>query len=156
MSAIFERLRELRKAQGHKQADVAEYLGITTRHYQEIEYGKIDIPSSKLIALASLFHVSIDYLTGLSSEATLTNQLPSNDAYILEEIVSGVPLIINVEGRRIEAVRLNTGAILYVDDLPDEMRQALKPWLEGQYYKHLATNPARHSEEAATLERPAI
>lgn len=59
-----ERLKELRKDKRTKQSDMAELLSITTRNYQDYEYGKIDPPTSKLIKLADYFDVSTDYLLG--------------------------------------------------------------------------------------------
>lgn len=64
MDIFSSRLKELRKARGAKQSDLAALLDITVRHYQEVEYGHIDIPTSKLLALADYFDVSLDYLTG--------------------------------------------------------------------------------------------
>ena len=58
------RLKELRKSKNVKQKEMADLLGITSRHYQDIEYGKINIPTLTLIALANYFDVSIDYLVG--------------------------------------------------------------------------------------------
>ena len=66
MHDLSDRLKFLRKAKKLKQTDLAILLNITVRHYQEIEYGKIDIPTSKLIALADYFDVSLDYLVGRS------------------------------------------------------------------------------------------
>lgn len=60
------RLKELRKSAKVKQSDLASLLSITVRHYQDIEYGKVDLPTSKLIALADYFNVSLDYLVGRS------------------------------------------------------------------------------------------
>lgn len=57
-------LKELQKSKNLKQTDIAEFLGITSRNYQDYEYGKIDPPTSKIIALADYFNVSIDYLVG--------------------------------------------------------------------------------------------
>ena len=68
MNKFSERLKSLRKAKKLKQSDIAELLEITVRHYQEVEYGHIDIPTSKLIALADYFNVSIDYLCGRSDD----------------------------------------------------------------------------------------
>lgn len=62
------RLKELRKLKKVKQQDVAMRLNITVRHYQDIEYGKIDLPTSKLITLADYFNVSLDYLVGRSDK----------------------------------------------------------------------------------------
>lgn len=64
MATFGERLKELRKFKKVKQTDMAEYLGLTSRNYQDYEYGKIDPPTSKTIALADYFDVSIDYLCG--------------------------------------------------------------------------------------------
>jgi transcriptional regulator with XRE-family HTH domain len=63
-----DRLKTLRKAKKLKQTDMAIFLQITPRHYQEIEYGKIDIPTTKLLALADYFDVSLDYLVGRSDD----------------------------------------------------------------------------------------
>jgi transcriptional regulator with XRE-family HTH domain len=43
---------------------MAIFLQVTPRHYQEIEYGKINVSCLTLIALADYFDVSLDYLTG--------------------------------------------------------------------------------------------
>jgi len=60
------RLKQLRKSKNLKQTDVAVLLDITPRHYQDVEYGKINIPTMTLIALADYFNVSLDYLVGRS------------------------------------------------------------------------------------------
>ncbi len=64
------RLKKLRQSIKARQTDIAELLSVTPRHYQQIEYGKIDIPTSKLIALADYFDVSLDYLVGRSDDPT--------------------------------------------------------------------------------------
>ena len=60
------RLKELRREKGSKQTEMAALLGCTEGHYQKIEYGKINIPTLTLIALANYFGVSVDYLLGRS------------------------------------------------------------------------------------------
>ena len=62
------RLKELRLSKKLKQADMADVLGITSRHYQEMEYGKVNVPATTLISLAQYFNVSSDYLLGLSDK----------------------------------------------------------------------------------------
>ena len=66
MPAFGERLKKLRKEKKLKQTDIASFLGITSRNYQDYEYGKVDPPTSKTIALADYFNVSLDYLCGRS------------------------------------------------------------------------------------------
>ncbi|HIZ16177.1 MAG TPA: helix-turn-helix domain-containing protein [Firmicutes bacterium] len=68
MNTFGLRLKELRKAKKLKQSDIANILGITTRNYQDYEYGKIDPPTSKMIILADYFNVSIDFLVGRSEK----------------------------------------------------------------------------------------
>ena len=57
-------LKELRKEKGVKQMEMAELLGCTSNHYQQIEYGHINIPALTLEFLADYFEVSTDYLLG--------------------------------------------------------------------------------------------
>lgn len=63
-----QRLKALRKEKKQRQTDMAEFLGITLQHYQKIEYGKINIPTLTLCALADYFGVTADYLLGRSQE----------------------------------------------------------------------------------------
>ena len=66
MKLFGERLKLLRLAKGIKQIDMAKLLDVTDRHYQRMEYGKVNVPALTLIALAEYFNVSLDYLVGLS------------------------------------------------------------------------------------------
>ncbi len=67
---MFTNLLELRLSKNIKQKDLAEFLKITPRNYQRYEKNEVDIPSSKLIALANYFDVSLDYLVGRSDDPT--------------------------------------------------------------------------------------
>ena len=62
------RIRELREQNGLTQKNMAEILGCTPSHYQKIEYGKINIPTTALDFLADYFNVSADYLLGRTDE----------------------------------------------------------------------------------------
>ena len=68
MPKFSTRLKELRKEKGVKQKDMADLFGYTAAHYQQIEYGNINIPSLTLEALADYFGVSTDYLLGRSDD----------------------------------------------------------------------------------------
>lgn len=70
-----ERLRALRREKKLRQKDMAEHLNITYQHYQRMEYGKINVPSLTLCALADYFEVSTDYLLGRSEQRTGGNAL---------------------------------------------------------------------------------
>ncbi len=67
-SVFSARLRTLRKAKKATQEDLAHLLGVTTNHYQKIEYGQINLSVTALDALADYFGVSADYLLGRSED----------------------------------------------------------------------------------------
>lgn len=64
LPGLAQRLKPLRKGKGQTQKEMAELLGVTERHYQKIEYGKVNVPALTLIRLADYFGVSTDYLLG--------------------------------------------------------------------------------------------
>jgi len=62
------RLKELRKAAGKTQADIAELIGVTRGAYTNIENGKRETDTASLCVLADYFNVSVDYLLGREKE----------------------------------------------------------------------------------------
>ena len=60
------RLKELRQQKKTTQRALADHLGITDRTYQYYEVGRVRPPYETLLALASFFGVSLDYLVGLA------------------------------------------------------------------------------------------
>lgn len=63
-----EKLRGLRNERGETQKQVAEDIGITSRHYQKFESGEILPSLENFIALADHFGVSLDDLAGRTRE----------------------------------------------------------------------------------------
>ena len=63
-----ERLKQLRKEKGKRQEDIAQVLEITPRHYQKIEYGKVNVSTLTLCTLADYFGVTTEYLLGRSDQ----------------------------------------------------------------------------------------
>ena len=70
MATFSDRLKELRKSKNLKQTDMAVLLEITTRHYQDCEYGKVTPNALTIIKLADYFNVSTDYLLGRTDDPT--------------------------------------------------------------------------------------
>lgn len=64
MPVFGQRLKALRQEKHMTQREMAVFLEKTERHYQDMEAGKINIPSLTLIKLADFFDVSTDYLLG--------------------------------------------------------------------------------------------
>lgn len=63
-----ERLKNLRKEAGFTQVDVASKLGISQPAYASWERGVKKPTQEKLVKIAQIFNVSIDYLVGNSEE----------------------------------------------------------------------------------------
>ena len=64
MSIFSDRLRELRKDKKISQAALAREVGVSSRVYQDYEYGKREAQMTTLVRMADFFGVSLDYLTG--------------------------------------------------------------------------------------------
>ena len=74
LEGLSARLKVLRAEKEVKQSDIANLLGCVEQHYQRIESGKVNIPTSSLLTLAQYFGVSVDYLLGLSEVREPVNQ----------------------------------------------------------------------------------
>ena len=64
MSVFSELLIQLRKNRGISQIALAKEIGVSSRIYQEYEYGKSEPKMSNLVSIADFFDVSMDYLSG--------------------------------------------------------------------------------------------
>ena len=65
-----ERIRELREDCDKTQAEIAALLKVGQRTYCDYELGKTRIPVDSLIILAKFYHVSMDYICGISDTRT--------------------------------------------------------------------------------------
>ena len=61
------RLRDLREDHDLTQKQVAEYLHIKQNTYCQYESGRRQMPLETLVALAKYYHVSTDYILGLTN-----------------------------------------------------------------------------------------
>ena len=59
---FYERLKQERKAHNLTQKYVAEKIGVSVRAYQQYEQGKYEPNIEKLILLADLFGITVDFL----------------------------------------------------------------------------------------------
>ncbi len=62
----YENLRVIREDRGYTQKQIAEILETTQQYYSDYENGKREIPIRIYIKLSRFYHVSIDYLAGLT------------------------------------------------------------------------------------------
>ena len=63
-----QRLLALRKAKGVTQTEIATLLGVTPTQIGDMEHGKTTTSMARLYQLCQYFHVSADYLLGLSDD----------------------------------------------------------------------------------------
>ena len=65
---MYPRIKDLREDHDLKQKDIAALLNVSQTTYSRYESGVLDIPSTALIILAKFYHVSIDYLLGITDQ----------------------------------------------------------------------------------------
>lgn len=63
-----QKIRDLREDHDMTQQQVADYLGTSQTMYARYERGANELPIRHLISLCRLYHVSSDYILGLSKE----------------------------------------------------------------------------------------
>ena len=68
MKTFSERIKYLRTEKGLGQDDLAKEIGVSNGIISLWENGLREPSMSSLIALANFFHVSIDYIVGLSDD----------------------------------------------------------------------------------------
>lgn len=68
MSVFSERLIQMRKSKGISQSAFAKEIGISTRTYQDYEYGEREPQVTIFVRIADFCDVSLDYLAGRSEQ----------------------------------------------------------------------------------------
>ena len=81
-----DRLKALRKKRKMTQATVAEKINVTREAYSMYETGHRQPSCQSLAALSIYFHVSSDYLIGLSDDPTCLGDLNADQLYMLHAI----------------------------------------------------------------------
>lgn len=64
------RLKELRLSRGYTQSRMAMELGTSQQTISRIERKEGEIPADILLRASKQFHVSVDYLSGLTEKKT--------------------------------------------------------------------------------------
>ena len=64
---MYARLKGLREDRDLKQRELAEYLSCSQQVYSNYALGQRDIPTDVLIKLSALYHVSVDYILGITN-----------------------------------------------------------------------------------------
>ena len=65
---VFRRIRDLREDSDKTQIEIADYLNMQRSVYRRYETGEREISVWAVIKLAQLYHVTTDYLLGLSDK----------------------------------------------------------------------------------------
>jgi len=63
-----EKLKILREKNGYTQKYVAELLGTTQSYYAQYENGRRSIPFERIVELAKIYNVSLDYIAGFTDD----------------------------------------------------------------------------------------
>ena len=68
---MYSRIRDLREDHDLTQMQVSRQLNCSQQVYSNYELGQRDIPTDILIRLSRLYHVSVDYILGISDEPNI-------------------------------------------------------------------------------------
>ena len=85
---IAERIKELREEKAWTQTELAKILGVTRSCVNAWEMG-ISVPSTQyVVELASLFHISTDFLLGVEASASVSVEgLSDEDIQLVHTII---------------------------------------------------------------------
>ena len=85
---IAERIKELREEKAWTQTELAKILGVTRSCVKAWEMG-ISVPSTQyVVELASLFHISTDFLLGVEATASVSVEgLSDEDIQLVHTII---------------------------------------------------------------------
>lgn len=70
MNNVHTRIKALRESCDYTQEYVGMVLGISQQAYSNYEMNKRTLPARHVIGLATLYHVSTDYILGVGKKAT--------------------------------------------------------------------------------------
>jgi len=79
LQKVYQNIRKLRSMFGFSQQYMADELGITQKHYSQIENGKVDISLKLFIKITELLNVTPSALLGFSEEKVFNNINHIND-----------------------------------------------------------------------------
>ncbi|MGI9336283.1 MAG: helix-turn-helix domain-containing protein [Gammaproteobacteria bacterium] len=102
--SIGRRLKQLRTALGHTQAEMANTLGIGTPRYSKYEIGRSEAPYEVLMKLARLANVSLDYLVA-GREAHAERRFAARNH--MSTLVANLPIAAIVYDRDDRVVEFN-------------------------------------------------
>lgn len=69
---MYQRIRDLREDNDLTQRQVAKMLNCSQQVYSNYELGQRDIPTDVLIKLSGFYHVSVDYILGISNNPKIS------------------------------------------------------------------------------------
>lgn len=104
---MFDKLKYLRKSEDLSQREIAEILGVKRSTYAGWESGKDIMPLPRLNQFANFFHVSLDYLVGISPDIVIITDHQELDKNQVAEQLKTVRLSHNLSQEQF-ATSINT------------------------------------------------
>jgi transcriptional regulator with XRE-family HTH domain len=96
-----DRLKELRESKGYTHQQLAEFLDLGTTQIWRYETGKTDPAGDILARIAKVFNVSVDYLLGLTDEATPPRLTQTDLSAVERDVLDALR-----RGEKVEAIKL--------------------------------------------------
>ena len=88
MLQLYRNIKRLRIQNGWSQDELAKMVGYTDRSsIAKIENGQFDLPQSKILAFANIFHIDAGELMGTDGTSHTARRIP-----VLGRVAAGIPL----------------------------------------------------------------
>ncbi len=123
-----QRLKNARETKRYKQNEAAKIIGVHNSTLAKYESGEREPDFTTLKKMATLYEVSVDWLTGSSDESIDSNSVAENKA-VYEKTIP------QEERDFLEWVKTAVGEIFFYDfdSAPDEMKKRLMIDLRNAY-----------------------
>lgn len=124
---IYQNIKKLRSMFGFSQQYMADELGITQKHYSQIENGKVDISLKLFIKITELLNVTPSALLGFSEEKFFNNINNINDITTFSQYNA-----IDVN----EIKKLYERLLSEKDKVIDQQKQIIDKFLNANQFVH--------------------
>lgn len=112
MNTMYDRIRDLRKANGMSQEDLAYKVGYKGRSMiARVEAGQVDLPQSKIVAFAEALGVTTEYLMDGDPDTTQMLEQARDDQRVLFRLSKKA---------KPEAIRAAIAVLKSMEDTNDE------------------------------------
>lgn len=103
------KLKEIREYEDYSLAEIAQKIHVSKSSYADWESARAVIPLKHMVSLANVYHISLDYLFGLSDDMSKILEKRVLNPNIIEVVVKNIKRIRKEKGITQEQLALDVG-----------------------------------------------